>query len=527
MEQIAGDAPIDGAPLARGQRRSERRVLVAARGGGALFAGRLFQWVVRFGIGVLLARVLGADGFGLYSLAISIATLTASLPTLGLDSALVRFTAIAAARRQPAQLRADLRFVLSLSCVLSLIAVSVIFVSAGTIAETALHDARLTPLLLISGLVVPSVVLNAQLGAALQGMRRIEYAALAELFSQPVVRLVLVLALLVVVGLTPASALVAWLGASFAATIILAWLLRRMLPPAPPGQSARPRAWELLRYSLPVFLSNIVHRVGGNLQTLFLGALSTVSAVGIFSVAAHLNMIGSVFHSAIVSSSMALFAEAEDRGDRRGLESLYQTVSKWSISLNLPLVLIVFLFPEALLAMFGPEFSEGTGALMILAGANLANAATGTSGAVLDMTGHTGVKLLNAILGLGLALGLNLLLIPPLGIIGAAIAVVASTSAVNVLRVVEVGLLLKTSPYNATFYKLIVAGSAGLVLALAWKAIAGTAPMFVTAAVGIPLLLATYLFVLIKLGLSPEDRQVLDRVAKRLFRRGKGEKPVR
>ena len=50
--------------------------------------------------------------------------------------------------------------------------------------------------------------------------------------------------------------------------------------------------------------------------------------------------------------------------------------------------------------------------LAILAGANLVNAATGMSGAVLDMTGHTLLKLINTPIAFGVAVGLNILLVP-------------------------------------------------------------------------------------------------------------------
>ena len=70
-------------------------IAFAAKGGGTLFAGRLFTWGIRFGIAIMLARLLGADGYGVYNLALSVASIGAILPLLGLDSAIVRYTAVA------------------------------------------------------------------------------------------------------------------------------------------------------------------------------------------------------------------------------------------------------------------------------------------------------------------------------------------------------------------------------------------------------------------------------------------------
>jgi len=491
-------------------------VLVIARGGGTLFAGRLFTWGVRFALAIVLARSLKADGYGLYNLAIGMATLVATFPPIGLDTALLRFTATALARGAPDVARANIRLVLVLSGALSLIATIGLAALASPVAELVMHDARLAPLLVIASLAIPGMVLNRHLGAVLQGVRRLDLGTLAEQFAQPFARAILIGALLLI-GMTVSGALAAWVLATCIATALLAWFVWKHVPVSA-GREERPQTSQMLRFSLPVFFSNIVTSVGDNLQTIFLGLLGTVSAVGVFGVANQLNLIGSLFHSSVVSGSMALFAETEARGDRRGLESLYQTVSKWSVSLNLPLFLAVVLFPDALLSLFGPEFSDGVTALVILAFANIINAATGTSGAVLDMTGHSVVKLVNASVALALAVGLNLLLIPTYGLVGAAISVLASTAAVNVLRVGEVFVLLGTSPYNRSFLKPLAAGLVGLAAALAVRLVVPNAPAL-QALFGIGALFGAYALTLTRLGLSAEDRLVMNRAWNRVRRR--------
>ena len=276
---------------------------------------------------------------------------------------------------------------------------------------------------------------------------------------------------------------------------------------------------ELLRFSAPVFLSNVVLKSGHQLQTILLGALSTVSTVGIFVVAANVNLIGSLFHQSLVAASMPLFAAAQDGGDRGALERLYQLMSKWSLTLNLPVFLVIVAFPETLLALFGPEFRAGAVPLMILGAANLVNAATGMSGALLDMTGHTGYKLLNAAVSVTLGIATNLLLVPPLGLIGAAIAALAVTATVNILPLVEVLMLVRVSPYGRSTLKPIAAGIGALAVTIAIKVSLGGSGELIQAALGIPLLIITYGVVLFVFGIDHSDRVVLRRVRGRLVRR--------
>jgi O-antigen/teichoic acid export membrane protein len=279
----------------------------------------------------------------------------------------------------------------------------------------------------------------------------------------------------------------------------------------------------MLRYSLPVYFSNLVNTFGGNLQTLLLGAMASIASAGVFAIANQVMMIGAIFHSAVVSAAMPIFAELQDSEDRSRLHALYRTTSKWTFSLNLPFFLIAVLFPEALLSIFGKGFTTGATALAILGFASLTNAATGTSGAVLDMTGHTSVKLVNSTLSVGLAIVLNLLLIPALGVTGAAIASLGSIASVNLLRVGEVAWLVRVSPYDRSWAKPLVAGAAAAVVG--WAAILalqGVEGLLVRSALAALALGTTYVVVLVALRLSDDDRIIVSRAARKFTRRRGG-----
>ncbi|HEX6655200.1 MAG TPA: polysaccharide biosynthesis C-terminal domain-containing protein, partial [Candidatus Limnocylindria bacterium] len=207
---------------------------------------------------------------------------------------------------------------------------------------------------------------------------------------------------------------------------------------------------------------------------------------------------------------------------RDGMEHLYRTTSKWTYAINLPLFLVLVLFPQTILGLFGKGFEAGSAALVVMAFAGLANAGTGTSGAILDMAGYTGLKLVNSGAALGTALLLNLVLIPPLGLMGAAIALTASTAVLNFLRLAEVGWLLRLNPYDRSFLKPTAAGVLAIVAALGvafgvsqlgWDAL-------MAAVAGIAALGLVYTVALVRLGLSDDDRAVLRGMWQRIRRRG-------
>ena len=491
-------------------------VSAAARGGGIVFGGKLFAWGARFVLAVLLARLLGAAEYGLYTVALSIAAVGSALAVFGLDSAMIRYLSVYAARGDGPRMRGSLQIGFGIPIALSMIAAAVIVVMADRIATSLIGEPALAPLLRITALLVPAMVLNSLLAAMLQGLRQFGRSVLAEQLLQPTSRGVL-LVLFALTGMSAVLAMVAMLLSTVAVGIIMLVYLRRAIPRV---KSATRPTGEIVRFSLPVYFSNVVNTFSGNLQTLLLGALSSVASAGIFAIANQIQMVGSLFHAAIVRATMPLFAELHDAGERSRLEHLYQTTSKWTFSLNMPFFLISVAFPEALMALFGPEFTDGTQALVILAWGAIVNAGTGTSGAMLDMTGHTSIKLLNSTVSVGLAIGLNLLLIPQFGVVGAATAVVAAVTAVNVLRVFEVARLEAVVPYNRGYLKPVAAGAValGLGLLIGRVALAGT-PLVVSAGAGMAVITATYAILLRAMGISDDDRFVLGRALDRIRRR--------
>jgi O-antigen/teichoic acid export membrane protein len=502
---------------------AESHVMLAARGGGIVFAGRLFVWGTRFVLAVLLARILGADAYGLYSIALTVATLGAAFSVLGLDSAVVRYVAIFRRREDRPGLLGTLQAGIGLPMLAAAVAAIVMFLAAGLIARELIGDPRLEPILRIAAVLVPAMVANSVLSAALQGSQNIGWAVVAEQFSQPIVRFGILFAFFLV-GLTAELAVLASTLATIVASVLLLVFVQRRVSLRGIAGGARRDVGTLLGFSLPVYFSNIVNAVGNNLQTLLLGAMASVASAGIFAVAAQVMLIGTIFHAAIVQAAMPIFAELQDAAQTSRLRHLYQTTSKWTFTLNLPFFLLAVIFPVPLLAIFGPEFVDGAPALAILAVASLINAATGSSGAILDMTGHTRIKLVNTTISVGLSIALNLLLIPSLGVLGAAIAVVGAVSSVNVLRVAEVRWLVKVTPYDRSWAKPLAAGLiAGAAALLTSRLLPDDA--LVQGVVGIPLLLITYGVILMALGLNEDDRLILSRAARKFRREASSRAP--
>jgi O-antigen/teichoic acid export membrane protein len=200
-------------------------------------------------------------------------------------------------------------------------------------------------------------------------------------------------------------------------------------------------------------------------------------------------------------------------------------MSKWTFTVNLPLFLILQLFPGVILSIFGREYAGGATALLLLAWGNLVDATTGICGVVLDMTGKTGLKLVNTIVASGLLLGLNLLLTPRYGLVGAALASATANAGVNLLRVAEVYVLYRLLPYNASFLKPVAAGIVALGAGWVTSQSFLTEETLVFTLIHTVVLVGVYAAAILLLGLDREDRTVLRHISGSLqarFRRASG-----
>ena len=71
----------------------QQNMLVTAKGGSISFAGRLFEYLVRFVFSIIVARVIGAEQYGLYTLGLTIVPIMSMLALMGLQTGVVAFLA--------------------------------------------------------------------------------------------------------------------------------------------------------------------------------------------------------------------------------------------------------------------------------------------------------------------------------------------------------------------------------------------------------------------------------------------------
>lgn len=497
-------------PLAS-SRSADRNIALAAKGGAVVFVGQIIDLVLQSLFGIIVARFLGANQFGLYRLGFSFVSLQSGFALLGLQAGVVRFIPIAKLQKDEGRLWGIVQIGLIGPGAIGLTLGLLLFLFARPVANQVFHDPALTPVLRLFSWYIPLNVLLIMTSSIAQGFKKVQYNVYARNISSRLVKLVLA-SVLLAVGLGVISVVVTQLVASIIGLILLFYFLHTTFPLNRPLQVAKRDIRDLMHFSLPIYIAALLRDLGGSFETLVLGFFGMTTGVGIFAAAGSLSSISNIFYRSLGIIGSPLFAELHSRKEYDQLKRVYQSVTRWAVTFNLPFFLTILFFGEPLLSVFGKEFKAGAVPLVILAVGSLLNAATGQCGPLINMIGRSKVSTINSIAYLVVTIVIDFLLIPRWGVVGAAVASALTLILINLLRTMEVYAFLRLWPFDWSLIKplgaSIIAAAAGYTV----SHVPMQTYLILQIALGIFVVWGTYALLIILFKLSPEDRLILDKL---------------
>jgi O-antigen/teichoic acid export membrane protein len=140
-------------------------------------------------------------------------------------------------------------------------------------------------------------------------------------------------------------------------------------------------------------------------------------------------MLAGYVYFAFTLISVREFSLARAGRDHDDLQRRVRRATRWTFWLTVPAVVGTIAAGHPLLSVFGPEYTTGYGVLAVLGLGMIAKASVGPAGDLLVVLGHQRANFAVAVMSLALNIALALVLIPLLGILGAAVATAASQAA--------------------------------------------------------------------------------------------------
>jgi len=430
MRLLAYISRITGTQLSTGTYRGQLLL-----GGIGSLAIKSLNTLLAFLVAVLLARVLGAEGYGVYAFSFTLLSLLWSPVYLGLPHLVVREVAKYRAKSDWTHVRGVIQWVTRVVVVFSLV---MLLITGGMLwLGSPWLDPSRHMTLIFGLLLLPLLALSQVAGAALRGLQRV---ILGQLPVHVLSTLFFITLIALSAWLVPGRSTPPWIISlhGIAALVALAlswWLLVRYSPDI--LRSTRhaqqdPVAWR--RAAMSLGLISGIQFINGYTDILMVGLLRTDAEVGVYRVAAQTS--GLVVFG-LTAMNMVLhphFSRLHAEGDHARLQKLVTFSSAAIFILAVPPMLLFTLAGRPILDwVFGEEFAAGHVILSILVIGQLVNAGFGSVGALLNMTGHENDTLRGMTVAALANVTLNLVLIPAYGTTGAAIATTLSLVIWNVL----------------------------------------------------------------------------------------------
>lgn len=416
---------------------------------------------------ILVVRLYGAEAFGVFTLAQAVMMFTARVAAFGLDKGLLWWVP----RQDGDGARRGIRPALWAASGGAALATALLGLAGSPplLRWAGVSLALSTPMRLMAAGMVPQVVTDLLVHACM-GRRRMEAQVFVKDTLTPTLFVGAGLALYATsargVGL-PLAYLVSTLVGLGAALFFFLRVFRGTGWPA--GEGRRPPR-ELVRYSVPMWLAEMSNSLLQRMDTTMVAALvGDLALVGVYAVVVRIaNQIRDIRRSfdPIVLAIVSRIGHTADRGR---LEAGFSYATFLVTVTQIPVFVFLLAFSRFLMPLFGEGFDDATAPVVILCGFWLFNGLASLAGVVVAAYGRSRLTLFNVFFAIAVQAAASFVLIPPLQLVGAALAMGIAYTLQGCLQIVQMRSVTGGWNYDRSVLGPMALGlGAGAAMAAVW-----------------------------------------------------------
>jgi len=484
------------------------------KGSAIVFAALVASSFIAFLLRMFLARSLSVTDYGLFYAIFALISFFVLFRDLGLGSALVKHIPEFEVRKQFGGIKSSMVFTLLFQAVFALPISVVLFAFSDQIALAVFKTVEASLVIKILSVWFFTAIFLPLFQATFLGFQNMRAYVSMNFFN---ILFVLLSAILFVgiFGLGIGGVASAYLLASLVVAVLGFALFWRGYPRVigEKVQITKPLMKKLFVFALPVFIGGIGGLIIGYMDTIMITVFWTTTEVGFYQVAQPTAHILWMFVGALTAVFFPMVSELWARRERVLLGGALHFLIKFSFILIIPAALMFIAFPDIVIRLlFGEEYIAGATALQILSGtaivytlfAILTSAMAGIGKPVVN------TKVVGAMACLNF-FG-NLLLIPPYGIEGAAVATLCSfLLGVLILFYYAKKFVELTTPASSLF-KTLIGGVLTLLLMFGLKFAIDLPPWPEAFAVMMPSLAFYGVWILATKAVTKDDLRLIARI---------------
>jgi stage V sporulation protein B len=364
------------------------------KGSIIIFFDLLCTAILGIAYAVLIARLLGPEGYGMAATGLALFNLLVGATSYGLSGAVTRHVAKYMALGRSGAVREVLHISMKYLVLLAFMFSFAVMVLAEPIATNIYGNPGLTNLFRVVALIIPIGAIFYGFIGIFQGFQRMKYIFYID-FASMALRLSIAVAL-VLLGYFATGALIG-VGSGVLFSLLLGFgLLYKTLPKGTSREKEKTPelSKEIVSFAIPAWLGSIMGVFIASYGTLLLGSLAGMQNVGYYSVALGITLILTYLPTAVGAALFPAVSEFWTRGDRKSLINAARASVKLISFGLIPLVVILLIFPEFIIKLFfGAEFIAGADVLRILAVALLMAALGGVNSSIFNGIGKPKVNM--------------------------------------------------------------------------------------------------------------------------------------
>ena len=400
----------------------------AARGSVVTLAGAAASAVLGFAFNVVLARGLGAEGSGVVLQSVAAFTIALGIARLGLDT-----TAVWLLPRLMTSERTLVRQGLVGVLVPAFLAPCVVtgaWLLYRWVAGTGHLDPRVDDAITAVAWFLPAASLMTVALAATRAFGGVVPFNAVGNVGVPLLRPLLVGGVVAAGGGSTAAALgwaVPWAVGAVVAMLVVLRQVRRATAGA--GGKWRPTVevrTRIRRFAAPRVVASGLDQSITWLDVVLVGVLVGAGAAGVYGTVSRFVSVGALVATALRIVVAPRFSAMLGEGRIADVEELYTVTARWILLLGSPMYIVLSVFSPTILGWLGDDFESGVAPMVILCLGSIVVLAAGNVQALLLMSGRSAASAVNKAVVLAFNIVGNLVLVPRVGIVGAAATWAAS-----------------------------------------------------------------------------------------------------
>jgi O-antigen/teichoic acid export membrane protein len=429
---------------------TRRHLTHIARGGAIGLVGAAVTAVTGFVLVLIVTNLYDTNSAGRFFTVTSAFMLLASITSLGTETGLGRFMLRYEAQGRQGDIPPTIRAAFRPTLIYSVVVSVVLIIFAGPFADLIGigGDGGATAMIVLA-ITLPLATWQALTLAGTRAFGRMRDTVFVDKIGRPLAQPLLVLLASLVaanlVGLTLAWAVPYVVAAFVSAAMFRRFLARRgTMSHTQPTKSYRELRRDFWRFTWPRSITRISQMAIQRMDIILIAAMRGPHDAAIYTAATRFVALGQFGTQAIQQVLQPKFTALLANKETDSLRDVYQISAAWSMAISWPMYVGVAAAPFVYLGLFGQEYvDDGLAVVLLMAGAQLFAVATGPCDTLLLMSGRSALSLGNSLAALALDMGLCVLLIPRMGITGAALAWAIAVIARCTLAVIQVQITMK------------------------------------------------------------------------------------